>query len=36
MTKQQEPLIGAAYDSLVTAVNYCGQDKQHFLDDANL
>ena len=36
MTKRPEPLIGAAYDSLTTAVNHGGKDKQHFLDNATL
>ncbi len=36
MTKHPEPLIGAAYDSLITAVNHCDKDKQRFLEDANL
>ena len=36
MTKQPEPLIGAAYDSLSITVDRIGKNKQAFLDDAVL
>jgi uncharacterized protein with HEPN domain len=37
MTKQPEPLIGAAYDSLTVAIKYTdGENEQKFLSDLNL
>lgn len=36
MTKQPEPLIGAAYDALIIVVEHIGKDKQNFFDDLNL
>lgn len=36
MIKVPEPIIGAAYDSLVAIVSRCGSDKQKFLDDTTL
>lgn len=36
MSKVVEPIIGAAYDSLVTIVNRCGTDKENFMNDTTL
>jgi hypothetical protein len=36
MTKQPQPLIGAAYDALTVNVECVGKDRQKFLGDAIL
>lgn len=36
MTKQPQPLIGAAYDALTINVERVGKDRQKFLDDSIL